>query len=96
MPISVKPVKIDNTKDIRLNTVYYKIKKLQEIIDGINIEAKKLVQVGIPNELGTEQWLKIEECPLEILDRHCELSQILVGVGCYEWNCPFCNKRFQE
>lgn len=64
--------------------VYSKIKQLRTIINDLNVDAKKY------------QWHGSEDCPLEILEAHYELSQILVGIGASGWNCPFCNTEFQE
>lgn len=37
-----------------------------------------------------------ETCPLEKRGAHHELSQMLVGCGCWEWTCPFCAEKCYE
>ncbi len=73
--------------------VFGKIKKLQIIIDGINKYAQEITYRKNSN---LNFYIKEKDCPLEMIDEHYRLSRILAGIGTFEWNCPFCNKKYSE
>jgi len=34
-------------------------------------------------------------CPMLYDNNHYQNAQILDGLGCWKWNCPFCGEEFQ-
>lgn len=75
-----KPKYVRATKT---NYLHYKLNELKSLIVLIQQLSKKY-----------GKFTK-EACPLEMVDEHYRLSRILMENESYEWECPFCNEKFQ-
>ena len=74
----------------RRNSKDYIVRELVDVI----LANKRLIM-----ELSKHMW-EGNRCPLrwqvDSDHGHREVSQMLVGIGAREWNCPFCDQRFQD
>lgn len=66
----------------KIKGLFYQLEELKRLINSIRECSKKF-------ELFTK-----ETCPLEKIDEHYRFSRILMEEESYEWNCPFCNKKY--
>ncbi len=69
---------------------------LQEKVTQLNTLLNELRLEG--EQQQAQNQFTEETCPLESIDtiRHYTLSQMLDGMGCWKWSCPFCGTEFQE
>lgn len=63
---------------------------------------KKLIKLREEILKDAKGW-KGDVCPLKQFDNHKDssihhysLSQLFTGLGCWKWDCPFCDEHFEE
>ncbi len=66
-----------------------KIRKLIELRDEILEESKKWKQNKNPNICPLTGFTGFE-------NSHKHLTEMITGVGCWRWECPFCKEEFQS
>lgn len=62
-----------------------KIKQINELIESLALEAESIAEKYNPSD-----------CPMGKGSDHYKNAQILDGLGCWMWHCPFCGKVFSE
>lgn len=59
------------------------------------IEKIKAIMLDIEDEaINSKTEYTDETCPLNFNKDHYANSQIVTGIGCWKWECPFCKETF--